>query len=104
MPFSRSLATDCGVEMTMSEALTASALLLGDMVPLTEVTEKPGSIPEKYVQCWSTRGLVGASMSTFFPEVSTCAATLAATAVFPRPVGRITRELSPRHPSAIVLW
>ena len=58
---------------------------------------------EKDPRCWSTSGLVGARMRTF-PVDRYSAATLTATTVFPRPVGRITRVLFLRHPCTMAVW
>ena len=101
---SRSLETDWGVEtVNLLPAMTA-ALFGGRICPLSIPTEMPSSIDEKYSLCWSTSGLVGASMSTFFPSESTLAAASRATAVFPRPVGRMTRVFCLRHSAAISDW
>ena len=87
--------------MKSQEAMT-SALLAGDMSPFISPTLPTNSIPSKNERCWSTRGLVGAIMSTFLPFERTSAATRRATAVLPSPVGRITRVLSLRQDLAML--
>ena len=103
LPASRSLATDCGVDTTMSHSSTIPARVSGFMLPFISPTLVSTSMRENDSRCWSTRGLVGARTRTL-PDDRYSAATLTATTVLPRPVGSITRVLFLRHPCTIAVW
>ena len=86
--------------MITSFSATSCALLSGSMLPFITATDASLIHMENVMLCWSTSGLVGASIITFLPFSNMSAATMSATTVFPSPVGSMTRVSLSRHVSA----